>query len=1001
MRKRKFKLPDRKTILMILISCNQLSAQVSSSIPDNPHLDQIPLQMRENILKQPREPLSGNVITIDNWDNFALGTDFGESNMASHPGIPTWYFTAYNIDETHHTEDGSNWSANNPPWTGMAGDPVVAYDSLGNLYYINMYGSPVQGAKVIRSSTNGLTWETPVVGAIGNDKCWIACDQSNGPYKNSVYVTMTNNNSGYFARSRDQGQTFENTWNFTPQNIPGMSVCVGPYNNVQGGAVYVVTNSGETFSSTFTFYRSVNGGTSFTQMSSQQFAGYVGTAVGQRHSVEGMRTRPYPYIAADNSFGSFRGRLYCIYATNDPPGSGNKPDIWCLYSNNGGTTWSAAKRVNDDLNTQANHQWHPAIWCDKQTGRLYVQWMDTRDTPTHDSAFIYATYSDDGGISFKPNQRISNKKMKIDCPTCGGGGAPRYQGDYNGIVSNRKTSMAGWTDFRNGTFLSVTSYFPDFAMTLDKTADSLNAPADSTNILVSVPAVKLYSDTVVLSGEISPTPATGMITISFPAGNKIFSFPGSKAVRVKVNGNVPLGYYTVSVIAKGPNGTPVHIRTLTLKINSTEYLTVSANAMPPEICPGSTTQLMANVLGGIGPYSYSWSPQTGLNDPYIRNPLASPTVTTSYHVLVNDQAGHSGNDSVRVTILNVPPAPGTITGVDSTCTGATVFFSISAVPGATSYSWTVPPGSVIMEGQNTPSIEVVWGDTSGNVSVIAGNLCGTSNPGVKQVTLLIIPSIPGEIQGPGDNCLSATAVYSVEEIPGATTYTWSVPEGTIILSGQSTRTIEINWGTVAGAIHVVAGNLCGTSDPQSKYILSIPLPGPAEIINGADTVCLNHDSFIYTTSPIPGADSYIWELPPGAYITTGEGTDSIWVNYGPDAASGLLSVIGRNSCGNGIGFSKTVTVKPCTGVNPDQNNPLIKIYPNPSKKILNIFIPGTEKPLQICLINSEGKTVFTDQSDRILKDYSKSVDISGFPPGIYLFRVFDEDLRFSRKVIIE
>ena len=1001
MLKGKYKFCGWKTIIMILISCHQLSAQVSVIIPDNPFLDQIPFSVRENIRTQSREPMSGNVITIDNWDNFALGTDYGESNMSSHPGIPSWYFTAYNIDETHHTENGTDWSTNNPPWTGMAGDPVVAYDSLGNLYYINMYGSPIQGAKVIRSSTNGLTWETPVTAATGNDKCWIACDQTNGPYKNSVYVTMTNNNNGYFARSRDHGQTFENTWNFTPQNIPGMSVCVGPYNNIQGGAVYVVTNSGETFSSTYTFYRSVNGGTSFTQMSSQQFAGYVGTPVGLRHSVEGMRTRPYPYIAADNSYGPYRGRLYCVYATNDPPGTGNKPDIWCRHSTNGGTTWSAAKRVNDDLNTQANHQWHPAIWCDKQTGRFYVQWMDTRDTPTHDSAFIYATFSDDGGITFRPNQRISNKKMKIDCPTCGGTGTPRYQGDYNGIVSNRKTAMAGWTDFRNGTFLSVTSYFPDFAMTLDKAADSLNSPDDSTNILVSVPTVKLYSDTVVLSGEVTPNPVTGMISVSFPGGNKIVTFPGSKTARIKVSGNVPLGYYTVSITAKGPNGTPVHIRTLSLKINSTEYLTVSANAMPPEICPGSTTQLNANVLGGIEPYTYSWSPQTGLNDPFIRNPLASPTVTTQYHVLVNDQIGHSGTDSVLVTMLNVPPAPGIINGVDTTCEGSTLFFNITAVPGATSYSWTVPPGSVIMEGQNTPSIEVVWGDTSGNVSVIAGNLCGTSNPSVKPITMLDIPSTPGPIQGPDSLCQLSTALYSVEELPDAVSYTWYVPEGTVILSGQSTRTVEIRWNTAAGPIHVVAGNLCGTSEPQTKYIRSILLPGPAEIINGADTVCLNHDSFIYTTIPVSGADSYIWELPPGAYITNGEGTDSIRVNYGPDAVSGLLSVSGNNSCGNGVGFSKAITVKPCAGVNTVQEKLHIRIYPNPSSKILNIVIAASEKPLQIRLINAEGKTIYTGQSDRLNKDYLKTINISGFPRGIYLVRVFNEEHLYSQKVIFE
>jgi len=92
--------------------------------------------------------------------------------------------------------------------------------------------------------------------------------------------------------------------------------------------------------------------------------------------------------------------------------------------------------------------------------------MDTRDTPTHDSAYIYASYSDNGGVSFAANQRISNKKMKINCTTCPGGGTPRYEGDYNGIASNGITSMLVWTDFRNGNFGSYTAYFSRFLLLL-------------------------------------------------------------------------------------------------------------------------------------------------------------------------------------------------------------------------------------------------------------------------------------------------------------------------------------------------------------------------------------------------------------------------------------------------------------------------------------------------------------------------------------------------------
>jgi hypothetical protein len=981
----------------LLILCSQVSAQY----PDNPNLDQVPASLRGHLPARAIAPLSGNVITVNNWDNFGLGIDYGESNMAAHPGIPSWYFTAYNVNGTHHSEDGLNWETNNPGWNNMAGDPVSTYDSLGNLYYINLYGDPIVGAKIVKSTTNGLTWGTPVLAASGNDKCWLACDQTNGPYANYVYVCMSNNGVGYFSRSRDHGQTFENTFNFNNQTLPGMSVCVGPYGNVQGGAVFVVTNSGDAFASTYTFYRSINGGAVFTQMSVQQFAGYVGTNVGGRNSVEGMRTRPYPYIVADNSFGSNRGRLYCVYASNDPPGDGNRPDIWCRYSSNGGTTWSSAKRVNDDLNTQSNHQWHPAVWCDKQTGKLFVQWMDTRDTPTHDSAFIYGTYSDDGGVSFKPNQQVSNKKMKIDCPSCGGSGSPRYQGDYNGIVSNKKVAMVGWTDFRNGTFMSVTSYFPDFALSLDRTADSLSAPNDSVDIVVSIPGVKLYSDTVILNGSVSPLPAQGSLTVTFPNTNRIVAFPGSRIARVKVSGVVPLGYYTVTILAKGPNGTPVHIRTAILKIKSTEYISISANAIPPSICPGSTSQLVANAQGGAGVYSYAWQPATGLSNPSIRNPLASPVVTTMYHVTVNDTAGHLSEDSVRVSIMNVPSSPGAISGPDSTCVDSVLVFSVATVPGATSYSWTVPPGTSIMAGQNTPAIEVTWGNTSGSVSVIAGNDCGNSNPSVKQISTLSLPVSPDSVIGPDSVCQNSTADFSVEAVPEATIYTWTVPGGTTIISGQYSRFITVTWGESQGEISVTAGNICGFSNPIYKAVELSPFPSQAGEIIGQDTVCINHSGIDYSVPVIQGASSYAWTVPGGAEISGGDGTNNIQVNFGPDAISGQISVHGINSCGPGIGSSREIIIKTCAGNPENEKSASVQLYPNPAEKILNVTISGTDKLIEISLSTIDGKAVFNRTLENSSGKFHEQIDISAMPRGVYMVKILSNRYLFLEKVILK
>lgn len=973
----------------------------SQNYVDDPNLDQIPPFLRSRApQKSNSQPLS-TTITVNNWDNFNLAVDFGESNMAENPNNPTWYFTAYNTNAAHNSENGLTWANTSPSFGAtMQGDPVVAYDSLGNLFYENMYGSSsIQGCKVLVSSTNGATWGTPVTAIAGNDKNWIACDQTNGPYANYVYTTMTNNSAGNFARSTDHGATFQSTFAPTTQSLPGMMVCVGPNGNIQGGNVYVVTNSGSSFASTYTFYRSTDGGATFTQMSAQSFSGYVGSNVGGRNSVQNMRTRPYPMIAADNSYGTNRGRLYVVYASNNPPGDGNKPDIWCRYSDNNGSTWSSAVQVNDDANPTTHHQWHPAIWCDKSSGRLYAMWMDTRDCPTNDSALIYASYSDNGGATWVANQAISNQKMKIDCSTCGGGGTPRYQGDYNGVISNKKVSMLGWTDFRSGTFMSATAYFPDFAMSINKTTQTLYAPNDSSDFTVSIPAVKLYSDTVVLSATITPAPTSGTIGFTYPQGNLITTFPGSKVVRIKLLGSVPLGNYTAQFYAKGPNGTPVHLRTATITVMQSQVLAMSVSATPSAVCSGSSTQLLATVSGGSQPYTYSWTSNPAGFTSNLANPLASPTVNTWYKCTVHDNVNAIVKDSVYVTVQQAPGVPGAITGNTTPCEGAVMTYSISTVPGASSYNWTVPTNSVIQSGQGTAAVTVLIGNTSGNVSVASVNSCGTSAASNLAIVISPLPATPTAIVGANSVCDHASENYSVTPVIGLT-YNWTVPMDATITSGQGTAAVTVLWGVTPGVISVTAQNSCGNSAPSSMSVWVETIPAAAQTIIGDDSVCQGMGGYHYSIPVISNASSYIWTLPFGANVTQGQGTSSIVVDYSSTAQSGDITVAGTNMCGTGALSSMSVEVFVCTGIQNTLSSK-IEIYPNPTTGILNLTIQGAEKNLKLSLIDYSGKILLQEDLVNIPSEFTKQLKLSNLTQGTYLIKLSNGQKEYTSKVIMK
>jgi hypothetical protein len=186
-----------------------------------------------------------------------------------------------------------------------------------------------------------------------------------------------------------------------------------------------------------------------------------------------------------------------------------------------------------------------------------------RNDATNQRAWVYATYSNDGGQTFAPNQKLSNTDMPYPGVAC----TPNtncYRGDYDGIVSAGDVSMAVWTDFRNLTFQNMLAYFPDFAMLLSQSAVSLGL-TDSVDVRVKVPSVKLYTGVAKFTATVSPA---APFTFSFVGGrDSLTAYPDSVTLRIRTN-NVLAGVYTVTVTGKGPKGTPIHRRTISVDANT-------------------------------------------------------------------------------------------------------------------------------------------------------------------------------------------------------------------------------------------------------------------------------------------------------------------------------------------------------------------------------------------------------------------------------------------------
>src|ERR1043165_2467939 len=90
-----------------------------------------------------------------------------------------------------------------------------------------------------------------------------------------------------------------------------------------------------------------------------------------------------------------------------------------------------------------------------------------------------------------------------------------------------------------------------------------------------------------------------------------------------------------------------------LLLPATVFAQLNVDAGPNiAICHGASTTLGANpTASGVNPpFTYQWSPATGLSSDTAANPVASPAQSTTYRVTVTDNQNHTVIDSMHVTV---------------------------------------------------------------------------------------------------------------------------------------------------------------------------------------------------------------------------------------------------------------------------------------------------------------------------------------------------------------
>ncbi len=423
----------------------------------------------------------------------------------------------------------------------------------------------------------------------------------------------------------------------------------------------------------------------------------------------------------------------------------------------------------------------------------------------------------------------------------------------------------------------------------------------------------------------------------------------------------------------------------------------SSNSTP---CHGS--QVTYSIAQVPGANSYIWTVPLGwiVNGGQGTNSLLATIMNIGGDVSVSaeNNCGTSMQQTLSVTMGSAPLQPGPITASDpDPCMGTQMSLSINPVLGATSYNWVVPSGWIINSGSGTTSILVTILGAGGIATVSASNNCGTSNLQTISVSPSNIPPTPGAIVASSPNpCVGDQVTYSIGTVSSATAYTWTVPNGWTVNSGQGTTNLVVTVGNASGDVAVAAGNHCGLSAIQSLTVNVTTIPtAPASIVT-TNPNPVSGMQVTYSASSVSGATSYSWTVPMGWAINSGQGSPILNTTIG--GGGGDVCVTAENICGSSVPMCLSVNV--LTNVEAIPPDLTLTVFPNPTTGSITVTIENEDLDnVTIELFDMCGRRLRNLTVERMGSPFHFDLDLASYAKATYLLRIACNGWVQFRKVV--
>ena len=376
-------------------------------------------------------------VNVDAAGNNIVGDAANESSISVDPTdgnkmaigwrqFDTWTSNFREAGVGYSTDAGIHWTFPGPLDNGVfRSDPVTNSDETGRFFYLSLLVNNFCG-DIWRSTNGGQNWTElhPDGAAHSGDKEWFTVDRTptsmGHGFQYQFWTEFFACDFGGFSRSTDGGATWQ-----TPISIP---------NGPQWGTLDVASNGylfigGGDSGSTFWCIRSTNARDgnvtpTFDQIRTVNMGGSL--VFGGTVNPGGLAGQIF--LAVDRSGGPTNNNIYMLASVQ--PFGGNGTNVMFSRSTDGGNTFSAPQRINDDPVNPNKWHWFGTLAV-APNGRIDVVWNDTRNAANNIDSQLFYSFSTDGGVTFAPNVPVSAPFNPLE-------GWPNQNkiGDYITIVSD-------------------------------------------------------------------------------------------------------------------------------------------------------------------------------------------------------------------------------------------------------------------------------------------------------------------------------------------------------------------------------------------------------------------------------------------------------------------------------------------------------------------------------------------------------------------------------------